>query len=368
MNFSEADVALQRRAFLVGPNASGKSNFLDALRFLRDLCVDGGGLQFAVVKSRGGTAAIRCLAARRDSNVSIEVEIGSELTPSEWKYELSFKSTAPGEPRIVSELAWHNGELRLSRPNDEDGSDPERLRQTAIEQLSFNLAFRPLADFFKSIRYLHVVPQLVRHPVRLVAEEDPFGGDLLERINSTPQRTRLSRLKKLGEALRIAVPQMSDLQLEVDDRGVPHLKAKYKHWRPRGAWQRESQFSDGTLRLLGLIWALQEKGGPLLLEEPELSLNAAVVRLLPQMIHRATRSSGRQAVITTHSAELLGDPGIGLDEVHLLLPSDNGTKIVTGADLDDVRTLVEGGLPLGEAIMPKARPASPEQLLLLDLV
>lgn len=36
-NFVRIDVALQRRAFLVGPNASGKSNFLDAFRFLHDI-------------------------------------------------------------------------------------------------------------------------------------------------------------------------------------------------------------------------------------------------------------------------------------------------------------------------------------------
>ncbi len=32
-NFSSVDVELQQRVFLVGPNASGKSNFLDAFRF-----------------------------------------------------------------------------------------------------------------------------------------------------------------------------------------------------------------------------------------------------------------------------------------------------------------------------------------------
>ncbi|TEU15991.1 MAG: chromosome segregation protein SMC, partial [Anaerolineales bacterium] len=43
-NFQEADVPLQNRVFLVGANASGKSNFLDAFRFLRDIVMPGGGL------------------------------------------------------------------------------------------------------------------------------------------------------------------------------------------------------------------------------------------------------------------------------------------------------------------------------------
>lgn len=40
-NFREIDVDLTRRVFLVGPNASGKSNFLDVLRFLRDIAKSG---------------------------------------------------------------------------------------------------------------------------------------------------------------------------------------------------------------------------------------------------------------------------------------------------------------------------------------
>ena len=92
-----------------------------------------------------------------------------------------------------------------------------------------------------------------------------------------------------------------------------------------GRWQTEDQFSDGTLRLLGLLWAILEGGGPLLLEEPELSLHPEVVRFLPQMFARMQRRSGRQMIVSTlDSVELLRDEGIGLDEVLLLTPSPKG--------------------------------------------
>lgn len=51
------------------------------------------------------------------------------------------------------------------------------------------------------------------------------------------------------------------------------LVAEIKHWRPQGGWQREASFSDGTLRLIGLLWFLSRGDSPLLLEEPELSLH-----------------------------------------------------------------------------------------------
>ena len=48
-NFKKADVTLRDRVFVVGPNASGKSNLLDVFRFPRDIArSEGGGLQRAV--------------------------------------------------------------------------------------------------------------------------------------------------------------------------------------------------------------------------------------------------------------------------------------------------------------------------------
>ena len=49
-NFREAETNLAQRAYVIGPNASGKSNLLDAFRFFRDICKPaGGGLQKAVL-------------------------------------------------------------------------------------------------------------------------------------------------------------------------------------------------------------------------------------------------------------------------------------------------------------------------------
>ncbi len=62
-NFKHADFDLQDRMFVIGPNASGKSNLLDALRFLKQIASTGGGFQDAVDR-RGGMSRIRCLAAR----------------------------------------------------------------------------------------------------------------------------------------------------------------------------------------------------------------------------------------------------------------------------------------------------------------
>jgi len=177
--------------FLIGPNASGKSNLLDALRFLRDLASTGGGFGDAV-RRRGGVSTLRCLAARRPSHVMIGVELESERGDS-WAYA------------------------------------------------------------------------------------------------RTQERTRNARMRRIRKALQVAVPHLEEIELTRDARGVPHLRARYQHWRPHGAWHTEEQLSDGTLRLMGLLWATMDGKGPLLLEEPELSLHPEIVRLLPQMLARIQR-------------------------------------------------------------------------------
>lgn len=361
-NFGRVDVPLLRRAFIVGPNASGKSNFLDVFRFLHDVVSVGRGFEQAVA-SRGGVSSLRALAARRYSDVSIAVSIGVDENPRLWTYELVFSQDNNQRPVIKRERVTLDEAELLVRPNDEDRSDPERLTQTYLQQVNVNKPFRQVADFFASVKYLHVVPQLVREPDRSVGhKDDPYGGDFLEQIARTTDRIQTSRLTRIAAALRVAVPQLESLELKRDEtRGTPHLRGRYKHWRPQGAWQTEDQFSDGTLRLLGLLWATLDGSGPLLLEEPELSLHPEVVRYIPQMFARIQRRAGRQIIASTHSSDLLRE-GVGMNEVVLLEPGEEGTIARIAGDLDEVKELLHGGMNLAEIVMPKTRPAFAQQL------
>jgi predicted ATPase len=364
-NFTTAKVELQRRMFLVGPNASGKSNLLDVFRFLHDIVSVGGGFQEAVGTKRGGVSRLRSLAARRYSDIVIRVQVGSDEAPESWEYELCFNQDNRQRPVIKKEAVWKQGEPILQRPDEQDKADPERLSQTYLEQINANQRFREVADFFASIRYLHLVPQLVREPARSVGRRnDPYGGDFLEQVARTSEKTQKSRLNRIVDALRVAVPQLKELELTRDERGTPHLRGNYEHWRPQGAWQTEEQFSDGTLRLMGLLWATLDGSGPLLLEEPELSLHPDVVRSIPQMFARIQRRSGRQIFVSTHSTDLLRDTGIGLDEVLLLQPEPKGTLVRPASDFHEIKELLEGGLTLAEAVIPRTRPNKVQQLML----
>ena len=371
-NFQQIDVRLSERQFIVGANASGKSNLLDIFRFLRDVVkAEGGGFQKAV-KDRGGVSKIRSLSARRDPEVTVEIHLADDSnSPATWKYGLGFRQETRGYRRtyLTYERVWKNGEQLLSRPNAEDEADRDRLTQTFLEQINVNADFREIARFLQTVTYLHLVPQLLRFADSIqgrIVEDDPFGQGFLERVTSVPEKTRRSRLKRIEQALKIAVPQLEGLEFIRDETtGRPHLQVRCSHWHPKTGWQREDQFSDGTLRLLGLLWALLESESVLLLEEPELSLNAGIVSQLAALISKMQRMQRQQVFISTHSDALLTETGIDGREVLLLTPAKEGTAVKIASDIDEVRTLLEAGFTAGEVVFSKTRPEHAKQLSLL---
>ena len=96
-NFRSIEISLSDRVFIVGANASGKSNLLDALRFLRDVAKAGGGLQSSLYQ-RGGLSKVRCLSARKDTAVELEVYLSDDGTNVSWRYAIGLTQQAGGSP------------------------------------------------------------------------------------------------------------------------------------------------------------------------------------------------------------------------------------------------------------------------------
>ena len=370
-NFRSVDVELGPRVFVAGPNASGKSNLLDVFVFLKDIAKPSGGLQNAVT-ARGGISKLRCLAARKYPDVELEVHLAED--GNKWSYAIGIKQATRGyrQPYLVYEKVTKGNEVVLDRPDLDDAKDPLRLTQTHLEQINANAEFRELVRFFDSVSYLHLVPQLLRHPEAFSGPGipgDPYGRSFLERVARTSDGTRKARLKKIEAALRIAVPQLKELKDVKDETGIPHLEAVYQHWRPHGAKQREDQFSDGTLRLIGLLWSLLESDSMLLLEEPELSLNSGIIRKLPALMYRVQKQKKRQMrqiMISTHSSDLLSDAGIGGEEVLLLTPDEDGTRVELASSIREIKDLLQGGLTIADAALPRVVPRNMAQLDLFE--
>ncbi len=373
-NFQEVDLNFSEYTYILGANATGKSNLLDVFKFLRDISKpQGGGLQKAL-EERGGFNKIRCLHHRQDTEVGIEVHFGKdyENNRSEWIYEIELKQESRGNriPFIHKEAVTKAGEQILNRPDDADKEDKPRLYQTFLESTQTNKAFREIAHFFEKVSYLHLVPQFLKYADRIGGrqlEGDPYGQGFLASLAHTPEKTRKSRLSKIQKALKNAVPQFEKLEYEQDKLGHPHLKANYAHHRAHGAWQQEEQFSDGTLRLIGILWSLLDSSSSqLLLEEPELSLNNAIIEHIPAIITKIQRKlkayQRKQIIISTHSEVLLRNKGIDARGVIFLEHTKDGTKARL---LNEEELLcIQNGLSIADVVLPKTRPKNSDQLSL----
>lgn len=369
-NFHKCDVNVSERTFIVGANASGKSNFLDALRFLYDISRSGGGLQTAVA-SRGGMTKLRCLAARTRTDVEIAVTIKDEINSDVWTYRLAFKSIGGGimkkEVSILVEEVKKGDVILLLRTPDSAGEDSDTLKYTHLEQVTSNQKFRELRTFFSNIEYLNVIPQLVREQASLqlsADKEDYYGRNFLQRLAQMNKTTCAAYFKRVNEVLKKAVPQLDELNLVFDQMGTPHLEARYEHWRAKGSKQQENQFSDGTLRLIGFLFALLDNKGVVLLEEPETNLHSAIVAQLPAFIAKLQRSKKetRQVFITTHSYEMLSNEGISGEEVVLLKPSQEGTEVINAASIKEVNDELNAGFTIADSVIPYTKPSQVEGL------
>lgn len=378
-NFKSVEAPLTERVFIIGANAAGKSNFLDVFRFLKDIARTGGGLQEAVNKERGGLSKIRCLAARApNTDVEIEVTVADDANKELFRYVIAISQQGRGARGgngggavaiLKKEEVYSNSQLVLERPDAADRKDPALLQYTHLEQPTVNARFRGLVEFFQSIEYLHVVPQLIRSPESFqspAGQDDYFGRGLIEKIQKKNSHIRNSFLRRINDALSELLPHFEDLQIEKDDMGVPHLIVRYQHWRDKGARQNERQFSDGTLRFIGLFWALQDGNKPILLEEPELSLHVSIISWLPEIIARMQRKkdgSLRQVLISTHSAELLRSDTISMDEVLLLVPGSEATEIKQASSFSEIKQMVDSGFTLADFAFRLTNPGDVRKII-----
>ena len=351
-SIADATFDLERLTVLVGPNASGKSNLLDVLRFIKDALqrdLD------AAVSTRQGFDAI---GRRVRNEVSSEVEIGITASTSSYEPESAFnidygfriasvgdnkfqvgyefaKVSASEEETLIVDFRIEEGNLvspkSLVRQNIEQTSfldeyDPDfdrrdltlptffRLRRS-LNRISYELessgqkttdALRALNSFFRHLlhmRFYHIFPNTIREPRKLMnaryLDEDAINlaSVLREMVKGNP--LFLNRLKK---DLSNLIPGVIDL--DVTSAGG-YLIVRLKHIsKGNEEWFDLSQESDGTIRLVGLLTALNQRVVPLIgIEEPELTVHPGTMTALASLFKEFSKRS--QLIITTHSPDFI---------------------------------------------------------------
>ena len=347
---SIADVSfeLDPLTILVGPNASGKSNLLDILRFIKDALrfdlevavsnrqgMDGVARRGAVDKSSDlayiemGVAAI--VSDGRSQHGYYSVEYGFTIARmDDGGYWISSEkgSVRDGGDSAVAEFVIEDGSLvtsdlhmmglpsyfdsdfdtgylalpimlRLSRwmdgPNIDESVPVAWLIQDGLGRLHRNLT---------GMRFYHIFPNTIGGP-QYPSNAPALEEDAVNLASSIRDLGRSGSLlnERFSESLRLLLPGVTDMR--VDSVGG-YLVVKLKRDAIAGdPWIDLSMESDGTIRLLGLVVALyQQPYLPVIgIEEPELTVHPGALAVLADMIREASRRS--QVIITTHSPDLI---------------------------------------------------------------
>lgn len=329
-SLADVTIELPRFAVLFGPNAAGKSNFLDAvqalsrigtLRTLSDALSEpirgypiesfsfpSGGLQALLSSSSPSFKLEADLSTGKDSyryhiQVAIEPESGSLSVRDEYLAQLGTKGDPKGRPSIEKK----GEELHIRRK-----SKPAHPRQEPIG-LNHSILSDPrlggneyrgierVRDEMSGWRTYYLDPRVamrIAQPPSDVQDIGVLGGEIapfLYRLRTENPEN----FNTLSRTLRSLVPSVKEITIDLDKRrGTLDILIHQD-----GIEYSSRIVSEGTLRMLALCAiAVNPVGGGLLaFEEPENGVHPRRLELIANLLISLAMDRKKQVIVTTHS-------------------------------------------------------------------
>ena len=372
-SLSDVEVRLEPLTLLLGPNASGKSNFLDSLQLLSKLAT-GRTLKAAFdPPHRGlplesfslGDTGIKGLVAQERLVFAIEADLrvsDAVVQAVDRQIREMRRPSGEGRPaeagttsvrerelryRIEIEMSPRSGILRVS---DEylaalnSKGDPTGRRRPFIERQGETIHLRPEGQappirFDRHLdRTILSMPHYPPHSAHLTAARHElerwrfFYFDPRERMRAANPVKEVGHLGQMGEelaavlntlkagqprqfnamakALRTLLPEIDGIEVEVSDLGEVELRLK-----EGGLAIPARVMSEGTLRMLGLLALRGADESPSLVgfEEPENGVHPRRIALIAELLRTRSLFGPAQYIVTTHSpilADLLPDESL----------------------------------------------------------
>lgn len=340
-SFRKVDLRLGRLNLFVGTNASGKSNFFDALRVLQGI---GNGFTLLEVldgKPRSATSEVWEAIRGGSARASLRTEPGTDRlvfevvgrfegqAAQEWRYRIEFLAR---EGRLCQEtLSLDNAEVFDSKPIPNDPSAPMFKvryyggRKGRQPHLKFDMnrpvltqmarggnrkwkeahadAARRLAELLANMQRIDPSPAILRtysqaHEIRRMGERGENFAALI-RLLCTDPKMKEAYLSWLRELRPREVDDVSTLSGAV---GEPLFMLK------EGAREFPAPvLSDGTLRFAAITAALFQPDLPAIMtiEEIENGVHASRLRLLVELLRSRAAEGRPQIMATTHSPLVL---------------------------------------------------------------
>jgi len=338
-SIDKCDVELGQLTTLVGRNGAGKSNFLDALRFVTDSLDQSLG---HAIRSRGGIDQVRRRSTGHPRNFAIKLS----LDLPHWSvatYGFQVAARPKGGFIVKSEVLevrdstnqktahYHVKEGKIVSTSH-DVMPPAVEDRLLLVRASDVEPLRLVYDSLLSMGFYNMNPEVMKLP------QKPDSGELLHRdgANIASVVSRLETDEKLvkdriNEYLEKIVPGITGA------KRVPIMQHEtlefYQNVQGASAPWRffASSMSDGTLRALGSLVAIMQLTGTkkpvsfVGIEEPETALHPGATAVLMDALREASMKT--QILITTHSPDLIEQFQVANDTLLVVVASEGKSSI-----------------------------------------
>lgn len=392
-SFKDLEVELGNFNVLIGANASGKSNFVQIFKFLRDIMISG--LENAVSMA-GDIEYLRNLNIRSANNIKIEVNIDTDFgillkendeglfgfKTIESIYEFALKMLN-NDYKIYEEKSIQKCEfVKLTSKKDLKGniigkgtidiirkngnldvklksSENVPIAKQDIIPTSYkkkelsnkNLFIKEpiissflLRRFFEDISIYNFDPNLPKKatPITGKAELEEDGNNLsiiIKNILSDNKRKRkiINLIKDvLDFVVDIGVEKFADKQLLM----------KFCETYTEDQYLPAFLMSDGTINITSLIIALYFEKKPIaIFEEPERNIHPYLISKVIDMMKDASKN--KQIIISTHNPEIVKYAGI--DNILLVSRDKDGFSTITRpVEKDEIKIFLENEMGIEE--------------------
>ena len=339
----DVEVELAPLVVLLGPNAAGKSNFLEAL-FLASRLVTERTLADAFKPPLRGYPAeafslpdggLPELLSQERADLSIDVDlelpqvktipglryrVGVEIEPKtgtlgvtdEYLARLLRDGSLKKMPPRIERSGSHLDVRRLGEAG-RPGHEPLGLNHTLASNLQFSGATR-YPDFDRLRTELgrwhtyYLDPRIAMREPQPPQDAPDIGsrGELiapfLHRLKETERHKQY--FAAIRRALRSAIPSIENLDVDLDrTRGTLDIQI-FQDGTPYSS----RVISEGTLRVLALcaIAANPNPSSLVAFEEPENGVHPRRIEVISDLLTSVAQPGGTQVIVTTHSPTLIG--------------------------------------------------------------
>ncbi len=351
-------LAMRRFHVLVGPNASGKTTFLDTFDFVADClrespltAVEKRAPEFRdlTYERRGGSIEFKFMID------ATKLGLGGEHNRLEYQLVLAenenlgvrvekedlYRIPAKGKrKRLLGKTKGGNDLYRREEGTYQDtftfGPDRLALAMTPADETRYPTANALKKFLTKGIRYVQLNSRAMRQPCPATRPTDlELDGTNLARVvgrlignkGNRKKRnagTRSEILKRWTAHLRYAIENLAEIGWDSrEPDNAEYIKLKYDDGFECPSWL----VSDGTLRMLALtlIAFMPPEPGVYLIEEPE---NGVHPKALEVIVRSLSTIPGGQVLVATHSPLVVQQ--VGREALLCFSRGVAGTSIVHG--------------------------------------